>query len=115
MKKRYAITMEEETHRALQITALRSGKSVGQVIGGLIGPEYVEARFTGHEEVKVASVDKPVVKAIEPERVKVDQGGTLRKGLGDLPGEDKPVVPGQGIAGGAWREFRPAPKPGKKR
>lgn len=66
-------------------------------------------------EVK-AHMDEPIRKAIEPEQVK-QTDGRLSKGLGTLPGQPapKPVIEGQGIAGGVYpsRPFTPAPKPGK--
>lgn len=49
----------------------------------------------------VAVMDDTARKAIEPDKTKVERG-QIRKGLGDLPGEERKEV-----------QWRPVPKPGK--
>jgi hypothetical protein len=56
---------------------------------------------------ETSMAEEPVKKAIEPDKVRGvnNKPGKLSKGLGPLPGEDPQDQ--------AFKEFRPAPKPGK--
>lgn len=106
--KRYGVTVPPEVWQTWRVLALKAGMSVGEWLTEQIN---FPAPIPGHSFEWKASMDEPVKKAIEPDKVKV-QDGKLRKGLGPLPGEkeartllEKPD---------SYHSWNPAPKPGKK-
>lgn len=121
MKKRYAITIDDLAMRQVKVEAARSGLTVGDWITSNLSQfnqdvvawtQDPKARREFDKAYKEASMDDIAKKAIEPDKVKPDGRGQLRKGLGDLPGEShepKPTVQRDPSFG----HSRPAPKPGK--
>lgn len=132
--RRYAISVNPEVYMTWKILAMKANMSVGSwlteqvnfpprpgspgeevaMLGGWAGihPDLKHMDETRERMNKEASMDEPVKKAIEPDRVKVGPEGKLRKGLGPLPGEkearallEKPD---------SYHSWSPAPKPGKK-
>lgn len=85
------------------VTITKDGQALG-VYRPIDTPALTEPYSQVRPMMKEAAVDEPVKKAIEPDKVKPKADGTLRKGLGPLPGEEPDRT---------YRDFRPAPKPKK--
>lgn len=119
MRKRYQVQFSEEFYSLARREAAGTGVAIGMWIENMVYPSGVPANASPPPIYPVdpvkkainweASVDEPVKKAIEPEKVRTTGNkNKLSKGLGEIPGlTDKTEDP--------YRRFTPAPKPGTKK